>query len=314
MKKKEKNTSKIMWIIMGIGAAFLVGVIFLSSIISVGEKVRQIHPYLEYGFYGISAILIYILILNPVRIIFLSPSFSIQNVMDEEGKKNYKLYKKITNNIINSNVLKEEENKFLKDSLGNYEQLKIALNTIYNSSLKREINKCIINNAKTVMLSTALCPNGRMDFITTISVNLKMIKEIVVMCGFRPNFKNLAKLSINIAGTALIAEGLEDMNIEELLPNSVTNAIGEIPLIKPVISGITQGIANALLTVRIGVVCRKYLFKEGEEITKEAIRKSALKESVKLLPTVTKDVLAMFPNKIMKLFGLGKKTTEEELA
>ena len=71
MKKKEKNTSKIMWIIMGIGAAFLVGVIFLSSIISVGEKVRQIHPYLEYGFYGISAILIYILILNPVRIIFL---------------------------------------------------------------------------------------------------------------------------------------------------------------------------------------------------------------------------------------------------
>ena len=234
--------------------------------------------------------------------------------MDEDGKKNYKLYKKIANNIIKSGVLSEEENNLLKDSLGKYEDLKIALNTIYNGSLKKEINKCIINNAKTVMISTAICPNGKMDFITTISVNLKMIKEIVVMCGFRPNFKNLAKLSVNIAGTAFIAEGLEDMNIEELLPNSVTNTIGEIPLIKPLVSGITQGIANALLTVRIGVVCRKYLFKEGNEITKNEIRKSALKEAIKMLPIVTKDVIAMFPGKMAKLFGFGKKTNEEELA
>ena len=78
-------------------------------------------------------------------------------------------------------------------------------------------------------------------------------------------------------------------------------------------SGVTQGITNALLTIRIGVVCRRYLFKEGEEITKESIRRQALKESIKMLPIVTKDVLSMFPSKIMKIFGSSKKAQEEAI-
>ena len=104
----------------------------------------------------------------------------------------------------------------------------------------------------------------------------------------------------------------ENLNIDELLPNSMTNAIGEIPLIKPIASGITQGITNALLTIRIGVVCRKYLFKEGKEITKESIRREALKESIKMLPSVTAEVFASFPSKLAKLFSFGKKNNVEE--
>lgn len=310
-KEKKESKSKILWIVVGIGVCFLISMIFVSSIISVGERLSKLNVYVSYGFYIVCGLFIYFLIINPLRIIFLSPSFSVKCVLEEDSKKNYLLYKKITKNIVASNILKESENKYLLDSMKSYDELKKALNVVFNSSLKREINRAILKNAKTVMISTALCPNGRLDFMTVITVNLKMIKEIVVMCGFRPNFKNLSKLSVNVFGTALIAEGLENMNLDEVLPNSFTNAIGEIPLIKPVISGVTQGITNALLTIRIGVVCRKYLFKEGEEITKDIIRRQALKESIKLLPIVVKDTLTLFPNKILKFFTFSKDKKSE---
>ena len=89
-KNKKTNKSKILWVGVGLGVCFLIGIIFVSSIISVGEKVRTIHPYVEYAFYGVCALLLFFLIINPLRIILLSTSFSISSTLDEDGKKNYK--------------------------------------------------------------------------------------------------------------------------------------------------------------------------------------------------------------------------------
>ena len=306
----KKDKRKIMWYLIGIGAMFLICLIIISSIISLGERLGRIHSFIEYGFYILSFLIIYFLFLRPILIVLRSPSFSVKTVLEKDSKKNYGLYKKITKNIVKSNVLKEKENNYLMDSMNDYNNLKQALNLVFNSSLKREINKCIIKNAKTVMISTALCPNGRLDLLTVLTVNLKMIKEIVQMCGFRPNYKNLSKLSINILITALIAEGMENVKIDDFLPNNLSNSLGEVPLLKPLLSSVTQGVTNALLTVRIGIVCRKYLFKEGEEITRDKIRKQALKEAVKLLPFVVKDTITFFPQKIMKLFSSSDESEE----
>jgi len=308
--KMKKDKRKIMWYLIGIGAMFLICLIIISSIISLGERLGRIHSFIEYGFYILSFLIIYFLFLRPILIVLRSPSFSVKTVLEKDSKKNYGLYKKITKNIVKSNVLKEKENNYLMDSMNDYNNLKQALNLVFNSSLKREINKCIIKNAKTVMISTALCPNGRLDLLTVLTVNLKMIKEIVQMCGFRPNYKNLSKLSINILITALIAEGMENVKIDDFLPNNLSNSLGEVPLLKPLLSSVTQGVTNALLTVRIGIVCRKYLFKEGEEITRDKIRKQALKEAVKLLPFVVKDTITFFPQKIMKLFSSSDESEE----
>ncbi|MCL2521561.1 MAG: YcjF family protein [Erysipelotrichales bacterium] len=308
--KKTKDKRRIMWYLIGIGAIFLMLLIIISSIISLGERLGRIHAFVEYGFYILSFLIIYFLFLRPILIVLRSPSFSVKTVLEKDSKKNYGLYKKITKNIVKSNVLKEKENNYLLDSMNDYNNLKHALNLVFNSSLKREINKCIIKNAKTVMISTALCPNGRLDLLTVLTVNLKMIKEIVQMCGFRPNYKNLSKLSINILITALIAEGMENVKIDDFLPNNLSSSLGEVPLLKPLLSSVTQGVTNALLTVRIGIVCRKYLFKEGEEITRDKIRKQALKEAVKLLPFVVKDTITFFPQKIIKMFSSNDDTEE----
>jgi hypothetical protein len=110
----------------------------------------------------------------------------------------------------------------------------------------------------------------------------------------------------------MIAEGLEGLDFTDLFPTSTTNFLSEIPIIKPIASSFLQGISNALLTIRIGIVTRRYLFTEYKQISKSDIRIESIKESIKILPIVIRDVMAYLPNKIVKLFTSKKKLSQEE--
>lgn len=311
---KKKDSTKIFWYLIALGFVILFILILLSSILDVGERLSAIHVYLEYGFYGLSTLLIYVLILRPVNIIMFSPSFSIETTLDGTSHRNYMVYKKVAKRLIATEGFPQEEADKLLEALSDSNKLKVALTDTFNTYIKKEMNKVIKRNAKTVMVSTAISQNGRLDFFTVVVVNLKMIKELVVMCGFRPSYKNLSKLTINVFTTALIAEGLENIDINEVLPASTINAIGDIPFIRPMVSSLTQGISNALLTLRIGIVTRKYLFSDANDITKETIRRTALIEAAKMLPIVIADGFMMFPKRIASLFkkSSSKKEAKEE--
>lgn len=302
--------SKALWISVGIGSFFIVLMMILSSVLDIGERLKLIHPFFAYGFYVVVAILLFLLVLNPLRIILFSPSLSIATTMDKKSRKTVKIYKKVVNNITENNDLTEEELKGINDA-SNFEELKLALNTCYDTTIKKRISKIIYNNAKTVMISTAICQNAKLDMYSVVAVNLKMIKEIVAASGFRPSYKNLGKLSLNVLTTALVAEGLENVNIEDVLPNSAMNTLGDIPFVKPLVSSLMQGTSNGLLTLRIGFVCRKYLFADLGQ-TKSQIRAEAFKESMKMLPMLIADVATYFPSKIVKLFAKKEKEETQE--
>jgi hypothetical protein len=303
MMKKKKDTTKTFWYAIAIGFILLFVLILLSSILDVGDRLRAVHPYVEYGFYGLSFILVYLLILRPVHIILFSPAFSVETTLDDAKVINHGVHKKVAKRLLEDPNLSEDNQTRLNDALkSNPEDLKLALNHVFTHHVKKEMNSVIKKHAKTVMLSTAISQNGRLDFFTVIVVNLKMIKELVVMCGFRPSFKNLSKLTVNVFSTALIAEGLENMDITELMPTSTVNTLGEVPFIKPGLSSVTQGISNALLTLRIGIVTRKFLFSDAKEITKEEIRRTALIEAAGMIPSVVGDALMILPKRIASLF------------
>ena len=307
---KKKDSTKIFWYLVAIGFALLFILILVSSILDVGERLRNIHAYVEYAFYGIAVILVYALILRPIHIIFFSPSFSVETTIDSDKKINMPLYRRVAKRLIDGGMLPEEEVEQLKLAMHDSSQLQERLNHAFLFHVKKKMNTVIKKHAKTVMVSTAISQNGRLDFFTVIVVNLKMIKELVVMCGFRPSFKNLAKLTINVFTTALIAEGLENLDINEVLPSSTINSLGEIPFAKPMLSSITQGISNGLLTLRIGIVTRKYLFSDANEITKEQIRRTALLEAAKMIPAVIADAFISFPKRIANLFKKPETETE----
>lgn len=306
----KKSKTKIFWISIAIGCLIVFTLMLLSSVINIGERLRKIHVSVEIAFYVLVFLIVFLVIINPIRIILTSPSFEICTTLDPDSHKVRSVYRAVARNMAkNKNV--DEEHRLLLTKYKNYDELQMNMTVVFHDCIKKNLNNIIIKKAKTVLISTAICQNARMDMITVFSVNLNMIKDLVTECGFRPNMTNLSKLTVNVFSTALIAEGLESISIDDILPNSVNNALGQIPFIKPVMASVTQGIANALLTIRIGCVTRKYLFRDGNIITKEDIRKSAFKDSLILLPMVLYGTLTFIPKKIVHMFGSKNKENKK---
>ncbi|MCR5787188.1 MAG: YcjF family protein [Acholeplasmatales bacterium] len=305
MNKKAKH----LWYLTAIACLILFVIILVACVLDIGEKLRNIDKWVEYGFYVLVVLLVFFGIINPIRIIVTSPSFDAE-ISDNSSRKNRKTYRLVARNIAKNNVLTDEEKNMLT-SYKSYDELQLNLQIIFEQKIRPELNKIMIQKAKTVLISTAICQNARVDMITVFSVDINMVKDLVVKCGFRPNMKNLSKLLVKIFGTALIAEGLQNLTMEDILPQSTNNALKEIPFIKPVMSSVTQGLANALLTLRIGCVARRYLFKDGTCITREDIRRNAFKDALLLYPQVLVGTLAFIPKKIVHLFTPKPKDDNE---
>ena len=314
----KKDKSKYFFYTLAIGCLIAFVIMLFSSVIEIGERIRYFASwgiYVEIGFYVLVLVLFYFLIIRPIYIIVKSPDLSIVTSMDERDSRAIAIYKKVAKNIVKNNDLPEEEKILLLDYKAN-DELLVNLNAVFQSSVKKQLNKININNAKIVMISTAICQSARFDMITVFTVNLKMIKELVEKCGFRPSMKNLSKLTIQVFGTALIAEGLENLTIDDVMPKTAMNAISEVPLLGKVLESVVQGAANALLTVRIGCVARRYLFSDGAVVTKEDIRRQAYKETLILIPQVIAGTVSFFPKKIVKFFAdkMNKNETSEVVA
>ncbi|KFZ26147.1 MAG: hypothetical protein KQ78_01643 [Candidatus Izimaplasma bacterium HR2] len=292
---------KRFWYLIGIGVVILFFFIFISNVISVGERLRDIHEYVEYGFYGLSVILLYVLIINPLRVILFAPAFSIDALLDDSKK--YRLYKDAAKILLTNDKLTEEDKTLIRDNMKDKEKLKESLATVFNTTIKDEMNKLIIKNSETVLVSTALSQNGNLDMLSVIAINLKMIKEIVQLSGFRPTYPNLAKLSLNVLVTSIIAEGIEELEVSELLPSKISETMTDLPFIKTISSSILGGIANGMLTCRVGVVTRTYLFRDNKLLDKKQIRRLAYKESIKMMPIIIAGGLAVFPKGVASVFG-----------
>ncbi len=304
MNKKAKK----LWYVIGIAVLILFSLILIACVIDLGEKLRNIGTWLEWTFYVLVVALVFLGIVNPIRIIVKSPTFSSELTI--EDSKHRKSLKMVAKNMIKANEL-TKKNCDLLLNYQSYEELQINLQIVFDEQIRKDLNKIMIRNAKTVLISTALCQNARVDMITVFTVDINMVKQLVVKCGFRPNMVNLSKLLVKIFSTALIADGLQSLSMDDILPQSATNAIKEIPFIKPVMSSVTQGLVNALLTLRIGCVARKYLFKDGSCITKEDIRRTAFKDALTLYPQVIAGTLTFIPKKIVNLFSKKPKENEE---
>jgi len=299
-----KKNSKTFWITLGIAALFFIIMLLLSSVLDLGERIRSVSPYLEYGFYGFSAVLFILLIIRPIFIVVFSPTFSIDTLFDEEtnARKNFHMYKKVANNLLEEDYLKEEQKEAIKTALPDSLMLKSVLGKIFDETIKKELNKIIVGHAETVFLSTAISQNGRLDLAAVLIINLRLIKELVVKCGFRPSYAALGKLSLNVMSSALIAESLEGIDLNELFPAKGLQALNEIPFLKILTGSLAQGVGNALLCLRVGIICRNFLFMNLKGQTKKELRKFAFAEAIVLLPSVLVESVKRMPSRLKSIF------------
>lgn len=171
--------------------------------------------------------------------------------------------------------------------------------------LSNEADKVVRRTASTVFLSTALMQNGRLDGLVVLFTQIQMVNRIARIYVQRPSPRELMRLYANVAGTALIASGLESLDLGEMIAPLATSVVPALKGGIPGLSGISallvrcisNGAANAFLTLRVGEVARRYCALTSR-CSRDAIRKSATAAAVHHLGRIVRENGALVVKKI----------------
>ncbi len=176
--------------------------------------------------------------------------------------------------------------------------------------LSVEADSIVRRTASTVFLSTALMQNGRLDALILLFTQIQMVGRVARIYVQRPSPRELMRLYANVAGTAFVASGLESLDLGEMVAPLATSMVPALKGGIPGLSGISallvrcvsNGAANAFLTLRVGEVARRYC-----ELTSrcppELIRKSATAAAVQHLGRIVRENGALVVRKIWESTG-----------
>jgi len=173
------------------------------------------------------------------------------------------------------------------------------------SHLSNQADKVVRRTASTVFLSTALMQNGRLDGLVVLFTQIQMVNRVARIYVQRPSPRELMRLYANVAGTALIASGLESLDLGEMIAPLATSVVPAIKGGIPGLSGISallvrcisNGAANTFLTLRVGEVARRYCALTSHS-SRDAIRKSATAAAVHHLGRIVRENGALVVRKI----------------
>ena len=135
--------------------------------------------------------------------------------------------------------------------------------------LDQKSDDLIKKEASQVFLTTAISQNGSLDGLFVMTTLVKLLWTIVHMYESRPSLRRILSFYSNVAATILIARSIEDMDLIEdqieplissLIGSSVLTLVpGAVPITTLVVSSVTEGSINALLTLRCGCIAQRYM-------------------------------------------------------
>lgn len=252
-------------------------ILLLGNIIIIGEKIASLShvAWAEYAFYALMLIVFYAVVIRPVIRVHRAPqipALSIDGEWDTAqliafGHKladncNYipkdktcpglrKLHQqKIREDLERYATDKEELVQILSDEL----KLRIEGGELREVSGPRVedmhsvriigINRRIIEWAKSVFMITAISQNGRLDTVSVLYMNYKMIEDVIIASGFRPTRQQLFRQYVNILVTSLMtfvaSEVFKDMGSVapfESLADPSSDAASDIDLSDAAVDG-----------------------------------------------------------------------------
>lgn len=151
--------------------------------------------------------------------------------------------------------------KFKAQPLESVDDIHAALD-----SLQIDADNIIRRTAATVFVSTAAMQNGRLDGLAVLLTQTRMVWQVARLYVQRPSARDMIYLYGNVAGTALFASSLENIDLSDIfapVTASMAPAVfGAIPgasgVSHFVVRCVSHGAANAFLTLRVGEVARRY--------------------------------------------------------
>jgi hypothetical protein len=153
--------------------------------------------------------------------------------------------------------------------------------------------------ASLVFVSTAVSQSGRLDALFVLVAQTRLIWKIAHVYWQRPTAREFLFLYANVAGSVFAAQSLEDIDMAEVLEPVVPAVVqaaglGATVVLAPVATVLAdatfQGTVNALLTLRVGCITRRYC--RGLPVPdRRAVRRAASREAAAMLPSLIAEPL-----------------------
>jgi hypothetical protein len=305
----------------------ITAILILGNIITIGDKMTQVFgvPYVEYTFYILLFGVLAYLIVTPILQIYSTPEFPVLKVDEDMGDRDSEKYWKDLNSFASSlcsncyylpDPVRSAHQLELTTELEaikqhhDTEELKAFLKKEIDIRLKR-VDKLIMNYGTKVFIIAAISPSDRVDSLSSLALNFRMIGDIIRATGYRPNKPQMVRQYILILGASLFSYyvssditgsivdsidmgdiDLSDLDLSDLdFTSSVTQAAKVIPgkLLKPML----DGVSSSILTLIIGFVTKYYLVNGARELKGRngaKARKSSMKKAILAIPDVFKVV------------------------
>lgn len=224
-------------------------ILLLGNIIIIGEKIASLSQvaWAEYAFYTLILVVFYAVVIRPVVRVHRAPQIPALSI---DGEWNIAQLVAFGHKLAdNCNYIPKDKScpelrklhqQRLREDLERYATSKEELVQIISEELKLRIeggelketsgphiedmysvriigiNRRIIEWAKSVFMITAISQNGKLDTVSVLYMNYKMIEDVIVASGFRPTRQQLFRQYVNILVTSLMtfvaSEVFKDMD------------------------------------------------------------------------------------------------------
>lgn len=275
--KKQKSS----WLLPACSLLLLLLLTLFSSLLYLGQQLHAIHPVCGILFTALILICFYAGVIAPLIQVWRKPIFSMYMLRDKQGRAKKYWCQKLADNLICNTDLSEEEKGAIPALLEHGNESDDMLIDFFCQKTSPLIEKSIMSAAKTAFTSTAISQAAVFDMFSMVSINLQLIRDIVEVCGYRPSSFALCGLYVRILKATFLAGGMEEMDLEEILPLVTGNAAMKLPGL--VFASAAQGTVNAFTTIRVGIITRKYLFSADGPLDMKQAKKDSYKEALVFL-------------------------------
>ncbi|MEQ8472984.1 MAG: DUF697 domain-containing protein [Marinoscillum sp.] len=160
--------------------------------------------------------------------------------------------------------------------------------------LDKEASKIVHETATAVFLTTSVSQNGKLDALTVLATQSRMVWRIAHVYYQRPTLREIIYLYANVAGSSFLASQIEEMDVSQQVEPVITSFLRSsagksIPVIGPtahiILDSLLEGSTNAFLALRVGIIAKRYCG-VNQVTTKKAIKKDAFSAATKELKVI----------------------------
>jgi uncharacterized membrane protein YcjF (UPF0283 family) len=279
------------------GLAIFFSLVLFNQFAQLYHSAAEIHPY--FGFFVLACLLIIlgVCIIYPVVQLLRLPKVILPPA-DENSPEYHRYRQQLCATLMKNPHLAEERIDFTDQDAG----LQAAL-----VSLNNKADAILKERARSVCVTTAISHYGRLDALLVLIAQVRMIWQISHLYKTRPHWKETIRLFANVVATVFIAGSIEDINIDSQVELLVKSALGSSISSMPGVGGassffvrsILSGATNAFLTLRVGIITRRYC-SALTALDRKSVRRTALAEAGKLLGTIVLETTSQVAEAIGK--------------